>query len=87
MRKAMQVGPEVIIRAMRVDEAQSLLDRYLDDAYAAGLRQVRIVHGKGTGVLRRFVHDYLKAHPLVASYHVADEAEGGAGATIAEFKD
>ena len=86
LRKAMQVGPEVMIRAMRVDEARTLLDRYIDDAYAAGLREVRIIHGKGTGVLRRFVHDFLKEHPLVESFQLAEEPDGGAGATIARFK-
>lgn len=87
MRKAMQVGPEIMIRALRVEEAQVLLDRYLDDAYAAGLREARIIHGKGTGVLRRFVREYLSGHPLVASHRTADEAEGGAGATVVVFKE
>lgn len=87
MQRAMQVGPEVMIRALRVDEAQSLLDRYLDDAYAAGLREVRIVHGKGTGVLRRFVQEYLREHPLVAGQRPAEEGEGGGGATVAILKD
>ncbi len=87
MQKVTSVGPEVMIRAMRVDEAHALLDRYVDDAYAAGIRQVRIIHGKGTGVLRRFVQDYLRNHPLVESQRPADETEGGAGATIAVLKD
>jgi len=87
MRKAMHIGPEVMIRAMRVDEAQQLLDRYMDDAYAAGIREARIVHGKGTGVLRKFVQEYLRAHPLVREQRPADESEGGAGATVAVLKE
>lgn len=87
MRKAMHIGPEIMIRAMRVDEAEPMLGKYLDDAYAAGIREARIIHGKGTGVLRKFVQEYLRQHPLVASQRQADDADGGAGATVAVFKD
>jgi DNA mismatch repair protein MutS2 len=86
MRKALHISPEVTIRAMRVDEAGSLLDRYMDDAYAAGLKQARIIHGKGTGALRKFVADYLREHPAVQSFQLADEAGGGDGATVVQFK-
>jgi DNA mismatch repair protein MutS2 len=87
LRKAMHIGPEVMIRAMRVEEAQQLLDRYMDDAYAAGIREARIVHGRGTGILRKFVQEYLRVHPLVHEQRPADESEGGAGATVAVLKD
>jgi DNA mismatch repair protein MutS2 len=67
--RAEQVGPE--------------LDRYLNDAYMAGLPFVRIVHGKGTGVLRQVVREYLRGHPLVKSFDFAAAREGGEGVTIA----
>jgi DNA mismatch repair protein MutS2 len=87
MRKAVHISPEIILRAMRVDEAAPLLDKYMDDAYAAGLRQARIIHGKGTGALRKFVWDYLKTHPVVASFRLGEEGEGGDGATVVTFKE
>lgn len=86
MRKALHISPEVTIRAMRVDEAAPLLDRYMDDAYAAGLKEARIIHGRGTGALRKFVADYLHEYPGVQSFRVGDEAEGGDGVTVVTFK-
>lgn len=86
MRKALHISPEITIRAMRVDEALPMLDRYMDDAYAAGLKEARIIHGKGTGALRKFVSDYLREHPAVSAYRLGDETEGGDGATVVTFK-
>ncbi len=86
MRKAIHIAPEIILRAMRVDEAEPLLEKYLDDAYVAGIGSARIIHGKGTGALRRFVWDFLKVHPVVGGYRLGDESEGGDGATVVEFK-
>jgi DNA mismatch repair protein MutS2 len=86
MRKALHISPEITIRAMRVDEAGSMLDRYMDDAYAAGLKQARIIHGKGTGALRKFVGEYLREHPAVDSFRLGEEGEGGDGATVVTFK-
>jgi DNA mismatch repair protein MutS2 len=86
MRKSMQISPELMLKAMRVDEAQPILDKYLDDAYAAGIHQARIIHGKGTGALRKFVHDEVSRHPGVASYRLAEGSEGGDGATVVVFK-
>ena len=86
MRKQMHISPELMLRAMRADEAQSLLDKYVDDAFAAGLNQARIVHGKGTGALRKVVQEYLSGHPAVASYRLGKEDEGGDGTTIVTFK-
>jgi DNA mismatch repair protein MutS2 len=59
----------------------------LDDAYAAGLKQARIIHGKGTGALRRFVNDYLKNHPVILSLRSGDSDEGGQGVTVVTFKE
>jgi DNA mismatch repair protein MutS2 len=68
-----------------VDEALWRLDRYLNDAFMAGLSSVRIVHGKGTGKLRRAVHDSLTRHPLVKSYRLGDYGEGDYGVTLVEL--
>ncbi|MGQ9554465.1 MAG: endonuclease MutS2 [Anaerolineae bacterium] len=77
--------PELHLRGLRVEEAMPELHRYLDDSYLAGLRQVRIVHGKGTGALRRLVREELAHHPLVAAVRQGQPYEGGDGVTIAEL--
>ena len=76
---------EVRLRHLTVDEALPILDQFLHDAFMAGLYQVRIIHGKGTGTLREVVHRELAKHPLVKSYRPGDYGEGGAGVTIAEL--
>ena len=76
-----------LVDGKTVDEAIAELDKYLDDAYIAHLKTVRIVHGKGTGALRKGVHNYLKRQKHVASYRLGEFGEGDAGVTIAEFKD
>jgi DNA mismatch repair protein MutS2 len=80
---ARQVPPEIEIRGQTVDEALPTIEQYLDEAFRAGLPWTRIVHGKGTGVLRRQVRDLLSKHPLVKSYEQARPEEGGEGVTIA----
>jgi DNA mismatch repair protein MutS2 len=67
---------------MTVDEAVLALDKYLDDAALDGLPFVTVIHGKGTGTLRRALHDFLRHHPHVASFRLGGEGEGGSGATI-----
>ena len=62
------------------------LDKYLDDAYLAHLKTVRIVHGKGTGALRKAVQNHLKKQKYVKSYHLGEFGEGDAGVTIVEFE-
>jgi len=76
---------EVHLRRLTVEEALLKLDKYLDDALMAGLWQVRVVHGKGTGTLRQVVHRVLAKHPLVKSYRLGGYGEGGAGVTIVEL--
>ena len=79
------VERELRLRHLTVDEALFQLDQYLNDAFMAGLPSVRIVHGKGTGRLRRAVHDSLARHPLVKSYRLADYGEGDYGVAIVEL--
>ncbi|MEX1255556.1 MAG: endonuclease MutS2 [Dehalococcoidia bacterium] len=74
---------EIEVRGQTVDEALPRVDQYLDQAYRAGLPWVRIVHGKGTGTLRRQVRDVLAKHPLVRSYETGKREEGGEGVTVA----
>jgi DNA mismatch repair protein MutS2 len=69
-----------------VDEAISLLDKYLDDAYMAHLPSVRVVHGKGTGALRNAVHNHLKRMKNVKEFRLGEYGEGDAGVTIVTFK-
>jgi DNA mismatch repair protein MutS2 len=71
---------------MRAEEAQRDLERFLDDALLAGLPSVRIVHGKGEGILRQLTRDYLKKHPNVGKFEDADPSAGGAGVTVATLK-
>jgi DNA mismatch repair protein MutS2 len=79
-------GLELNIRGQRVDDATSLVERYLEHAYLAGLPFARIVHGKGTGTLRQVVQDLLKGSSYVEGWEIAGEKEGGAGVTIVKFK-
>ncbi|MBI2328928.1 MAG: Smr/MutS family protein [Chloroflexi bacterium] len=81
----MPVINEVHLRHLTVDEALLKLDKYLDDALMAGLYQVRVVHGKGTGTLRQVVRKQLAKHPLVKSYRPGDYGEGGGGVTMVEL--
>jgi DNA mismatch repair protein MutS2 len=76
---------EVHLRQLTVDEALLKLDQYLNDAFMAGLYQVRVIHGKGTGILRQVVRKQLSGHPLVKSYRPGGYGEGGAGVTIVEL--
>jgi len=78
---------EVRLRHLTTDEASLKLDQFLHDAYMAGLYQVRVIHGKGTGTLRQMVARQLARHPLVKSYRPGEYGEGGAGVTIAELAD
>ncbi len=77
-----QAADEVHLRHLTVDEALLKLDKYLNDAFMAGLYQVRVIHGKGTGTLREVVRKQLARHPLVESYRPGEYGEGGAGVTI-----
>ncbi|RLC57031.1 MAG: endonuclease MutS2 [Chloroflexota bacterium] len=75
-------GIELDLRGLRVEEALGRVDKHLDAAFLAGLPFVRIVHGKGTGALRRAVRQVLNGHPLVASFRPGEQGEGGDGVTV-----
>lgn len=86
MAKSYSISAEINLIGKTTDEAVAELDKYLDDAYIAHLSPVRIVHGKGSGALRKAVHQYLKRQKHVASYRLGEFGEGDAGVTIVEFK-
>ena len=86
MSKSISVSTEINLIGMTVDEALAHLDKYLDDAYLAHLPSVRIVHGKGTGALRKAVQGHLKRCKYVKTYRLGEFGEGDAGVTIAEFR-
>ncbi|MDB1933278.1 endonuclease MutS2 [Clostridium tertium] len=80
------IESRVDLRGMDAEEACYKTDKYLDEAYMANLGEVTIVHGKGTGVLRKAINDMLKRHPHVKSYRLGEYGEGGDGVTIAILK-
>ena len=86
LAKAQEAHRDIDIRGMMVDEAEMALGKFLDDSVMAGLSNVLIIHGKGTGALRKGVHAYLKRHRNVASFSFADMSEGGTGATLVELQ-
>jgi DNA mismatch repair protein MutS2 len=77
------VNLELDLRGYRAAEIEAMLDEYLEHAYRAGMPFVRIIHGKGTGALRKVVKDVLSSHPAVASHEIAPANQGGDGATVA----
>ncbi|MGI6012625.1 MAG: endonuclease MutS2 [Ruminococcus sp.] len=86
MQKSASVSTEINLLGKTVDEAIAELEKYLDDAYLAHVPSVRIVHGKGTGALRKGIHNYLKRLKYVSSYRLGAFGEGDSGVTIVEFK-
>ena len=84
--KSQEISSEISLRHMHVEEALYTLDKYINDALIANLTTIRIVHGKGEGILRKAVHDYLKNHPNIKSYRLGQYGEGDLGVTIAELK-
>ena len=85
MSKSFSVSPEINLIGMTTDEAVSILDKYLDDAYLAHLPQVRVVHGRGTGALKAAVHRRLKQLKYVKEYRLGEYGEGDTGVTIVTF--
>lgn len=86
INKAATISPEINLLGSTVDEAVARLEKYLDDAMIAGLSSVRVVHGKGTGALRKGIHEYLRRQKFIKSYKLAEFGEGDAGVTIVTFR-
>jgi len=80
------IPAELHLLGRTTEEARDLVEKYLDDAFLAGLHGVRLIHGKGTGALRRALHELLAVHPLVASFRPGESWEGGIAATVVELK-
>jgi DNA mismatch repair protein MutS2 len=76
---------EIDLRGMTVDEATESVDKFIDDALLAGFHQVRIIHGKGTGALRKHIGEFLDTHPRVQATRLGNWNEGGTGVTVVEF--
>ncbi|MDO4539724.1 MAG: endonuclease MutS2 [Syntrophomonadaceae bacterium] len=86
LQKARDISPEIDLRGKMSAEALEELDRYLQDAILAGLERVRIIHGKGTGALRKAVREYLTHYPGVSEFGDGEREEGGFGVTVARMK-
>ncbi len=86
INKAATINPEINLLGCTVDEAVARLEKYLDDAIIAGLSSVRVVHGKGTGALRKGIHEYLRHLKFVKSYQLAEFGEGDNGVTVVTFR-
>ena len=84
--KSASISPEIDVRGNNIEEAIGIIDKYLDDAAISSLSQVRIIHGKGTGALRKGLHDHFKGHPHVKKFEDAAYNEGGSGATVIVLK-
>jgi DNA mismatch repair protein MutS2 len=84
--RAQVATTEVQLIQMRAEEAGEVLERFLDDAVLGGVPSIRIVHGKGEGILRNVTREQLRRHPGIASYRDGEPSEGGAGVTIAVLK-
>jgi len=85
LSKAQHVSREIDLRGLTIDEAISQLDKYIDDALLAGLNEVFVIHGKGTGALRQGVQSYLREHPRVAGIRIGELNEGGSGVTVVKL--
>ncbi|MDU5323999.1 MAG: endonuclease MutS2 [Peptoniphilus harei] len=84
--KATNVKSEIDIRGKNFEDAKDIVDKYLDDAYLSGLKSVRIIHGKGTGVLRQKLREHFRNVKLIKSYKDAEYNEGGDGVTVVTLK-
>jgi DNA mismatch repair protein MutS2 len=85
MSKALSAVTEMDLRGSTVDEATDVIDKFLDDASITGLSEVTIIHGKGTGALRKGIHQFLKYHPHVKSFRLGRFGEGEMGVTIVQL--
>lgn len=84
--KSKSIKSEINVIGLNVEEAIFVVDKFLDDCSLAKLNNIRIVHGKGTGKLRKGIHDFLRKHPIVNSFRIGTYGEGDLGVTIVELK-
>ncbi|HSH35911.1 Smr/MutS family protein, partial [Schnuerera sp.] len=84
--KSSNIKNEIDLRGYTLDEALLDLDKYIDDAYIAGLKEAYIIHGKGTGVLREGIKSYIKVHKNIKTFRTGKYGEGGEGVTVIELK-
>ena len=80
------VKSELDLRGTNLEEALMETDRFIDEAFLANLGQIYIIHGKGTGILRSGIQDYLRKHKHIKSYRLGNYGEGGNGVTVAELE-
>lgn len=84
--KAMQMSTSVDVRGKNLDDAIMDVDKYLDDAFMAGLKQVTVIHGRGEGILKNGLQQMMRHHKHVKSFHRGSYDEGGDGVTVVELK-
>ena len=84
--KSRTIRNEIDLRGRNIEEAILELDKYIDDSYIAGLKEVYVIHGKGTGAIREGLQDYFRRHKLIKSHRVGKYGEGGMGVTVLEIK-
>lgn len=87
VEKPTSPGMELDLRGMNAEEGVALVEDYIDRAARVSLPFARIIHGKGTGVLRQAVRNALKAHPFIKSFETGMDGEGGDGVTVVKFKE
>jgi len=85
LNKTMAISFELDLRGLYTEDALLEVEKYLDDAYLAGLAKVRLIHGKGTGALRTAIHKYLGGHRRVKSFRLGEQGEGGFGVTVVDL--
>ena len=86
VKRSVSAKTEIDVRGMMLEEALYAVDKYLDEAILASLHTVTIIHGKGTGILRSGINEYLKKHPQIAEYRLGRYGEGENGVTVVTFK-
>lgn len=86
-QKPSEVLRDIDLRGMTSEEAIPLVDKFIDSAMLSGLHRIDIIHGKGTGALRKKIADFLSKHPRVKSYRLGEWNEGGTGATVVELTE
>jgi DNA mismatch repair protein MutS2 len=80
------VNAELNVIGQTTDEAVNAVDKFLDAAFISSCNQIRIIHGHGTGALRRAISELLQGHPHVARFAAAPPDQGGTGATIVDLR-